>query len=52
MNSDEYKMLSQEINELHERLDGHDKYLKEMTTALSFVSVLLVIGFLNLYGVI
>lgn len=52
MNSDEYKMLNQEINELHKRLDGHDTYLKEMTYALSFASALLVVGFLNLYGVI
>ena len=38
--SDEYKILTKEINELHKRLDGHDKYLKEMTYALAFVSVL------------
>jgi len=50
--SDEYKILTKEINELHKRLDGHDKYLKEMTYALAFVSVILGFVFLDLYGII
>ena len=50
--SNEYRILRQEIDEVQKQVNSQDKYLKEITLAFAGVSVLLIFLFLDLYGFI